>query len=63
MFFRIQQLEVKGKSLPATILAELRKRNLAQEVQNDPQSGQWTSKFDSIEVRNGQVILRTRVKH
>jgi hypothetical protein len=59
---RIQQLSVKGKSLPEPILAELRKRNLAQEVQSDPQSAQWISKFESVEIRDGAVHLRNRIK-
>jgi hypothetical protein len=59
---RIRQLAVKGTPLPTLLLAELQKRNLAQEIQKDPKTAEWIAKFDSIEVREGKLILRSRVK-
>ena len=57
---RIDDVQVKSKSLPAVLIRELRKQNYAQEFQNDPQVATNIAKFDSIEIREGQVLLRNK---
>lgn len=56
---RIRDLAVKGKALPGAVLAELRRRNLAEDVQSDPDTAKEIAKFESIALRDGRLILRT----
>jgi len=60
LLVRLQELEVKGKPLPAKFLAQLKQKNLAQDAQRDAKTAQLIKKFDSIEVTNGAVVLRSK---
>lgn len=59
---RLQNAQVKGKPLPSVLLSELKKNNLALEVQKDPKAAANISKFDSVVITNGTVILRNKVR-
>ena len=54
-------VEVNGKPLPPTLMTELKKKNLAQDIK-DPKAAENISKFSSIEVRDGRIILKNKVK-
>ena len=53
---------VKGQPLPAAIMTELKKNNLATEFQKDPKNAANLEKFDSIQIKDGRLILRTKGK-
>jgi hypothetical protein len=55
---RLQQMTVKDKPLPPVFLNELKKQNLAQEAQNDPNNAKVIDKLESLEVRDGKVVIR-----
>lgn len=57
---RLAQVTVKDKPLPAVILNELTKRNLADEVNADPVAGGVVGKLESVDVRDGKVVIRSK---
>jgi len=56
----LEDLQVKGKPLPAQMLAQFKKQNLAEDIQKDAQTAQTIQKFESIRVTNGAVVLKSR---
>jgi len=58
----IQSLEVKGKPLPEQFMAELRKENIAKDMNQDPEAAEKLERFDSLEVKDGKLILRAKQK-
>lgn len=58
----LETVEVKGKALPGPIFAELKKQNLAQDILQNPKNAEMVQKFDSIQVKDGMVILKNKVK-
>ena len=56
----LDELEVKGKSLPPQLLAQFRKQNLAQDAQSNTNTAQVIQKFESIRVKDGTVILKNK---
>lgn len=58
---RLRDAKVNEKPLPAMILSELKKNNLAQDLQKDPRSAADVAQFDTIQVTNGAVVLRNRL--
>jgi hypothetical protein len=58
----LDTLEVKGKSLPDPFLRELKKQNLAKDATNDPEARDTIEKLQSIQVKDGQVILKSSGK-
>jgi hypothetical protein len=57
---RLDDVKVKTRPLPRAVLSELRKQNLAQNVQKDPKLKFRVAKLGSVVVTNGQVILRSK---
>ena len=57
---RIDNAQVKSKPLPLVLTRELKKQNLARDFQSDPQVATNVAKFDSIQIREGKVILRSK---
>lgn len=58
---RLQDAQVKGKPLPAMILNEFKKNNLAEEYQKDPKAAADIAKFEAVQITNSTVILRNKV--
>lgn len=64
----IQDIQVKGEPLSEDVMREIRNKDLLNELrtQQDPQAQQNLRKFEetveSIDVRDGQLIIRTREK-
>lgn len=58
---RLRDVMVKDKPLPAMVLSELRKNNLALEFQKDPKTVSDIAKYDAIQITNGTVVLRNKV--
>jgi hypothetical protein len=49
--------EVRGKPLPDKIMAGISAQNLAQKATQDPRNASKIAQFDSIEIRDGKVII------
>lgn len=50
--------EVKGEQVPAEVMTELKRENLAKDLFRDPESQKALSRIDSIEIQEGQITLR-----
>lgn len=55
VYFR--SLEVKGKSVPETIVKQLENNNLAADPQKDPKAKAWMDKIESITIEDGKITL------
>jgi hypothetical protein len=55
---RVDALEVKGQPLPDEILSQLRLHNLAQDLEKNRSLSETLGQLKSIEVANGEVIVR-----
>lgn len=53
----IENASVKGEPLPDNVMTELRRENLTAEIMNDPEARKTLEKLESMEVRDGQVII------
>ncbi|MDC0357646.1 hypothetical protein OAO01_02440 [Oligoflexia bacterium] len=60
LFVNIENLEVKGEPLPDDIMGQLRNQNLGKELYENEESVKYIKQFESIEVRDGQLIIRAR---
>ena len=58
----LDTLEVKGKSLPQPLLKELKKQNLAKDVASEPEAKATIEKLQSIQIKDGKVILTSSGK-
>ena len=59
---RLDDIMVKSNALPAVLVNELKKQNLAKDYQATPEQKASLSKFESIVVKDGKVHLRSRGK-
>lgn len=57
---RLEQVSVRDKPLPPLILNELKKQDLAREMQTDPEVVRVISRLDSLEIREGKVVIRSK---
>jgi len=57
---RVEQVTVKDKPLPPIILTELKKQDLAQELQKDPDNAKMIEKLESVDVRDGKIVIRSK---
>ena len=52
---------VKGKAVPGVLMAAIRKQNLAEDLSvKNPQMAKDLRKLDSIEVKDGQIIIKSK---
>jgi hypothetical protein len=56
----MDQLRVKGQSLPGSIATAFGQQNLAEQWQRDPQAAAQIARFESIQVQDGKLILRCK---
>lgn len=59
---RLDDITVKSNALPAVLVGELKKQNLAKDYQATPEQKSMLGKFESIVVKDGKVHLRSRGK-
>ena len=59
---RLEDIIVKSNALPAVLVGELKKQNLAKDYQATPEQKAMLGKFESVVVKNGKVHLRSRGK-
>ena len=58
----MDDVQVKGQPLPAILLAALKGKNLAQDALRDPQVAEKIRKFESLQIKDGKVILKNKMK-
>src|ERR1041385_1017167 len=58
----LDEMEGKGKPLPATAMKEIAKKNLAEDVELDPKNARKIERFESIQIKDDKVILRNKVR-
>ena len=58
----LDSMEVKGSPVPSVFMNPLRSKNLAQDAQKDAKTTQMIEKFESIKIKDGKVILRSKGK-
>jgi hypothetical protein len=58
----VDSLEVKGKPLPDDVMRGIRGHNFAENVRN-PDNARAFAKIESIEVKDGELIIKPRGKH
>lgn len=56
----VESLDVAGKEVPAQLMRELGKKNLAEDVANDPDIGPVIEKLESIDIAEGQLTIKAR---
>ena len=58
----IQSLEAKGQSPPPPVMAQLQTVNFAQNAMQDPKSQEMIGRFESIEVKDGEITIKVSAK-
>lgn len=58
----LDSMEVKGQPVPESFMANMRKENLAKDAYKDPDHAAMLRKFQSVEVKDGKVIIKARPK-
>lgn len=58
----LDSLMVNGKQPPDELLQELRQQNLAQDAYKNPKNAEWLRQFDSLEIKDGKIILKPRAR-
>jgi hypothetical protein len=56
-----ESIEVKGKPVPEDFMKELRKKNLMEDVK-EPDASNWFKKVESLEVKDGKIIIKSYAK-
>jgi hypothetical protein len=56
----IDSLEVKGQPLPEKFMSQLRNKNLAEDIANDPTNAAAISRYESIEVKDSTLTLKAK---
>jgi hypothetical protein len=58
----IESVEVNGKNVPDDVIKELRKQNVAKDFYKDEKAAETIRKIESLEVKDGKIILKLRAK-
>jgi hypothetical protein len=58
----IESLEVNGQKLPEQFISELRKQNVAKDFYKDEKASETIRKLESLEIKDGKIILKVRAK-
>jgi hypothetical protein len=56
----MNSLEVNGKKPPERFLEQLRQQNLANDAYKNPKNAEMISRFESLEIMDGKIILKPR---
>jgi hypothetical protein len=56
----LDTLEVNGKRPPESFLRSLRQQNLAKDAYNNPENAEMLSRFESMAIKDGKIILTPR---
>jgi hypothetical protein len=58
----LDSLEVNGKRPPPEFMTKLKEQNLAKDAYNNPKNAEMLRKVESLEIKDGKVIIRVRAK-
>lgn len=58
----LEDVNVKGNPLPAVVMNELKKKNLAADILRNPEAAETIAKFASVQVQDGRLVLKNKVK-
>jgi hypothetical protein len=58
----LDQVTVKEKPVPEHFMTELRKQNIAKDFTNNPDNARKIEKLESIEVKDGKLIVKSKPK-
>lgn len=58
----LDSIEVNGKKPPEEMLTQIRQENLAKDAYKNPKNAETIRKIESLEVKDGKVILKVRAK-
>jgi hypothetical protein len=58
----LDSVEVNGKSPPDEIMKGLREQNLAKDAYKDEKTASMMRKIESLEIKDGKIVLRVRAK-
>ncbi len=62
LIVNLDALEVNGEAVSEKFMTSLRLQNLAQEAMRNPQNAASIQKFESIEVNDGKITIKSRAK-
>jgi len=57
---RVESIQVRNKPLPAIVMTELKKNNLARDANQNPQQAKEIQKYDSLRIKDGKLIIRSK---
>lgn len=57
---RVESIQVRNKPLPAIIMTELKKNNLARDVNRNPEQARELQKYDSLRIQDNKIIIRSK---
>jgi hypothetical protein len=58
----LDALEVNGKKVPEEIMKGIRQENLAKDAYKDVKTSEMLRKIESLEIKDGKIILKVRLK-
>jgi hypothetical protein len=58
----MDSLKVNGKQPPEPFLAQLRQQNIANDAYKNPKNAELISRFESLEIKDGKIILKPRAQ-
>jgi hypothetical protein len=62
LIVHLDEFEVNGKKPPPEFMTELRKQNVAKDAAKDKDSAEMLRKLESLEIKDGKIILKVRTK-
>lgn len=63
LVFKPEELTAKGKPLPGPVMDKIRNMPTASRVNDDPRASVALNRFQSIEIRDGKLILTPKQEH
>jgi len=58
----VESIEVNGQQLPEEFMRGMRQQNLAKDAYKDEKSSSMIRKLESLEIKDGKIILKVRAK-
>jgi hypothetical protein len=58
----LDSIEVNGKTPPDELMTQVRQENFAKNAYNNPKNAETIRKLESLEVKDGKIILKVRAK-
>lgn len=53
----LESLSANGKEVPAEVMEKIRRENLAKDAMDDPETAEIISKIQSIEIKDGKIVI------